>query len=164
MITKGDNLEYKRYILRQAKIEFMDNSTLKDEVAIRERIYDGESRILCFNAYGDPYPRPVRDIQRVRLMGAGYSKRGKVHQQFSKRENKFNTHNVRNQMQQRVGQNKIRKLNRKPGQYDLPVFDTDTMSDDIPDEVKHQLERQKKSEQDGSKPGGTGSGGFGVTD
>ena len=92
-------------------------------------------------------------------MGAGYSKRGTVHQQFSKRDNKFNTHNVRNQQQQRVGSGKIRKLNRRPGEYDLPVFDQDKMSHDVPSEIRHKIEKQKRSDQNGKNSGsGSGSG------
>ena len=91
-------------------------------------------------AYSDPYPRSTRDIQRVWKMGAGYSKRGKVHQQFSKRENKFNTHNIRQAQQNKIGQGKIRKLNRKPGEYDMPIFDTDNMSD-IDDSTRDYIEK-----------------------
>lgn len=152
----GSNPEYKKYILSESRSQFKENSSLSDEIVIRERIYDGESRILCYNAYGDPYPRSVRDVQRVWKMGAGYTKRGKAHQQFSKRDNKFNTHNIRNQMQQRIGQGKVRRLNRKPGEYDLPVFDKDAHSDDIEDNVRHQIEKQKELQQQENKDGGGG--------
>ena len=118
----------------------MENREMTDEVEIREKIYDGQSRILCYEAYSDPYPRSVRDIQRVWKMGAGYTKRGKAHQQFSRRENKFNTHDRRNRQHAKIGQNKVRKLNRKPGEYDLPVFEQD-MSDDVPAYIKDEYEK-----------------------
>eukprot|EP00483_Globobulimina_turgida_P001144 UN01146 len=135
------NLEFKKYILNEARLQFTKYKDMKDEIEIRERIYDGESRILCYLAYGDPYPRSVRDVQRVWKMGAGYSKRGKVHQLFSKRENKFNTHDRRTQQHVKTGQGKIRKLNRKPGEYDLPVFHKD-MRHDVPHIVKDHIEKQ----------------------
>ena len=122
--------------------EFRDNRNIKDEVAIREKLYDGQSRILCFEAYGDPYPRPVRDIQRVWKMGAGYSKRGKVHQQYQRRDGKFHSGDSRRKQFVKSGLGKVKKLNRKPGEYDLPVFDHIEHIDDVPDYVKHTINQE----------------------
>mmetsp|Transcript_28971 Transcript_28971/g.47431 ORF Transcript_28971/g.47431 Transcript_28971/m.47431 type:complete len:181 (+) Transcript_28971:41-583(+) len=150
-----DSAEYKQYIRKEAHSQFATHSQLTDTCSIRERIYEGESRILTFQAYGDPYPKQVRDVQRVWRMGAGYSKRGKMHQQFSKRENKFNTHHLRNQKHQQLGLGKVRKLNRKPGEYDLPVFDTDNMHD-VSSAVRYQIEKKtERNEKNTTSTSGT---------
>lgn len=129
----------------------MENRELTDEVMIREKIFDGQSRILCYEWYNDPQPRSARDIQRVWKMGAGYTKRGKAHQQFSRRENKFNTHDRRNRQHAKIGQGKVRKLNRKPGEYDLPVFERD-MADDVPEWCKDELRTAQKHSETSTGP------------
>eukprot|EP01084_Bolivina_argentea_P076797 139226_1 len=151
------NAEYRKYILSEARSEFMKYKLISDEIVIRERIHDGQSRVLCYRWYGNPYPRDHRDIQRVWLMGAGYSKRGKVHQQFSKRDNKFHTHDRRNQQHAKTGLNRIRKLTRKPGEYDLPVFEKD-MAHDVPQIIKDRVDKKmkdSKSQKSGNEQNGS---------
>ena len=124
--SRKDRENESKYIISETKKAFLSSRNLSNEIHIREKLQEGDIRIKLSELYGDPYPRDMRDRMRVLKMGAGYTKRGRMHQKWEKRGGKFHSHDRRREIYVRGWSDhtaKYQKHTRIPGTYQMPTFD-----------------------------------------
>ena len=105
----------------ECKKQFKIHRSLTDGIAIRECIHKGNVRILTYEWYGDPWPRNYRDEMRVLRMGAGYTKKGRQHTKWQKREGRFLATDFRKSRQ--IGWNYLQKK-RLDKFGNIPVYES----------------------------------------
>ena len=99
---------------------------MKDDSMIRQKLYDAQTRVLCYEWYKEPWPRDTRDCYRVWKMGEGYTKKGRKHQEYTKNVNQFHSKMVR--LDKALNTQRKLKKNRRPGEYEVPFFDSNPHS------------------------------------